>query len=64
MVFGALVHGASLVLDAEFSPATALERFAETGATVFSGVGAMGMALLAQPMSRNATARTTCASRS
>jgi carnitine-CoA ligase len=52
MLFGALVHGATCVLDAEFSPASALERCAETGATVFSGVGAMGMALLAQPMSR------------
>jgi crotonobetaine/carnitine-CoA ligase len=52
MLFGALVHGITCVLDAEFSPATVLQRFAETGATVFSGVGAMGMALLAQPMSR------------
>jgi carnitine-CoA ligase len=52
MLFGALVHGVTAVLDAEFSPATALQRFAETKATVFSGVGAMGMALLAQPLSR------------
>ncbi len=52
MLFGALVHGITCVLDAEFSPATALTRLAATGATVFSGVGAMGMALLAQPMSR------------
>ncbi len=48
MLFGALVHGVTAVIDAEFSPATALQRFAETKATVFSGVGAMGMALLAQ----------------
>lgn len=52
MLFGALVHGVTAIIDAEFSPATALERFKQTGATVFSGVGAMGMALLAQPMSR------------
>jgi crotonobetaine/carnitine-CoA ligase len=52
MLFGALVHGVTCVLDAEFSPASALARLAETKATVFSGVGAMGMALLAQPMSR------------
>jgi crotonobetaine/carnitine-CoA ligase len=52
MLFGALVHGVTCILDADFSPATALERLKETGATVFSGVGAMGMALLAQPMSR------------
>ena len=51
MLFGALVHGVTAVLDADFSPATALKRFAETNATVFSGVGAMGMALLAQPPS-------------
>jgi carnitine-CoA ligase len=51
MLFGALVHGVTAVLDAEFSPGAALTRFAETGATVFSGVGAMGMALLAQPES-------------
>jgi carnitine-CoA ligase len=51
MLFGALVHGVTAVIDADFSPATALKRFAETKATVFSGVGAMGMALLAQPPS-------------
>ncbi len=51
MLFGALVHGVTAVLDAEFSPGAALTRFAETGATVFSGVGAMGMALLGQPES-------------
>lgn len=51
MLFGALVHGVTAVLDAEFSPSAALRRFTETGATVFSGVGAMGMALLALPES-------------
>lgn len=51
MLFGSLVHGVTAVIDADFSPATALRRFAETKATVFSGVGAMGMALLAQPPS-------------
>ena len=52
MMFGALVHRLTVVLDQEFSAGVALERFAQTGATVFSGVGAMGMALLARPMSR------------
>ena len=51
MLFGALVHGVTAVLDAEFSPSAALRRFAETGATVFSGVGAMGIALLSLPES-------------
>jgi crotonobetaine/carnitine-CoA ligase len=51
MLFGALVHGVTAVIDADFSPTTALKRFAETKATVFSGVGAMGMALLGQPPS-------------
>ncbi len=51
MLFGALVHGLTLNLEAEFSASTTLQRWAETGATIFSGVGAMGMALLAQPAS-------------
>ena len=51
MLFGALAHELSLVLDAEFSPAIALERMVDVRATVFSGVGAMGMALLAMPPS-------------
>ena len=51
MLFAALVHGLTLHLDAEFSPTTTLQRLAETGATIFSGVGAMGMALLGLPPS-------------
>lgn len=51
MLFAALNHGLSIHLDAEFSPTATLQRLAETKATVFSGVGAMGMALLAQPPS-------------
>lgn len=51
MLFGALVHGLTAVLDAEFSAGAALRRIIETKSTVFSGVGAMGMALLAQPPS-------------
>jgi crotonobetaine/carnitine-CoA ligase len=51
MLFGALVHELSLVLDAEFSPSLALQRMVDVRATVFSGVGAMGMALLALPPS-------------
>src|SRR4029079_14474660 len=37
------------IIDADFSAQTALRRFADTNATVFSGVGAVGMSLLAQP---------------
>jgi len=51
MLFAALVHGLTIHLDAEFSASTTLSRLAETGATVFSGVGAMAMALLSQPPS-------------
>lgn len=51
MLFGALAHELTFVLDAAFSPATALQRIVETQATVFSGVGAMGMALLGVPPS-------------
>jgi crotonobetaine/carnitine-CoA ligase len=51
MVMGALVHGLTAVIEPVFSPTTLLQRFAETGATVFSGVGAMGMALLGTPES-------------
>ncbi|MEX2538607.1 MAG: AMP-binding protein [Actinomycetota bacterium] len=53
MVTAALVHSLTLVIDAEFSASSLLQRFAETHATVFSGVGAMGMALLATPVSDN-----------
>jgi crotonobetaine/carnitine-CoA ligase len=51
MLFAALVHGLSVVLEDEFSATTALERIIDTGATVFSGVGAMGIALLGTPPS-------------
>ena len=51
MVMGALVHGLTAVIEPVFSPASLLQRFAETGASVFSGVGAMGMALLGTPES-------------
>ncbi|HYZ93552.1 MAG TPA: AMP-binding protein [Actinomycetota bacterium] len=51
MLFASLVHGLTIHLDAEFSPSATLQRLAETKATVFSGVGAMGMALLALPPS-------------
>ena len=46
-MMGALVHGLEAVVDPVFSVGTLRERFAETGATVFLGVGMMGMALLA-----------------
>jgi crotonobetaine/carnitine-CoA ligase len=51
MVMGALVHGLTAVIEPVFSPGALIERFAETGASVFSGVGAMGMALLGTPPS-------------
>jgi crotonobetaine/carnitine-CoA ligase len=51
MVMAALVHRLTLVIDAEFSASNLLQRFTETRATVFSGVGAMGIALLATPAS-------------
>jgi crotonobetaine/carnitine-CoA ligase len=47
MLFAGLLHGLTLVLEPEFSVTTLLDRVKETGASVFSGVGAMGMALLA-----------------
>ncbi|MCA1727539.1 MAG: AMP-binding protein [Actinobacteria bacterium] len=50
-VMGALVHGLQAVVDPVFSVGSLRERFVETGATVFLGVGAMGMALLATPPS-------------
>jgi crotonobetaine/carnitine-CoA ligase len=49
MLFAALSYGLEMHLDAEFSASSALERIRATRATVFSGVGAMGLALLAQP---------------
>ncbi len=51
MLFASLVHGLTIHLDAEFSPTTTLQRLGDTKATVFSGVGAMGMALLSLPPS-------------
>ncbi len=49
MLFAALRYELPFHLDAEFSATNALQRIRETRATVFSGVGAMGLALLAQP---------------
>jgi crotonobetaine/carnitine-CoA ligase len=46
-MMGALVHGLQAVVDPVFSVGSLRERFVETGATVFLGVGMMGMALLA-----------------
>ena len=48
MLFAALNHGLAMHIDADFSATSALQRIRETKATVFSGVGAMGMAMLAQ----------------
>lgn len=46
-----LVHALPVVIEPTFSASTFLTRAAEVGATVAFGVGAMGMALLAQPPS-------------
>lgn len=46
LVMGALVHRLLAVVDPLFSVTRLIERAAETGASVFSGVGAMGMAML------------------
>lgn len=46
-----LVHALPVVIEPTFSASTFLARAAEVGATVAFGVGAMGMALLAQPPS-------------
>ncbi|MCA1833337.1 MAG: AMP-binding protein [Actinomycetota bacterium] len=51
MVMGALVHKLPAVVDPIFSVGRLLERSIETGATVFAGVGAMGMAMLGVPPS-------------
>jgi crotonobetaine/carnitine-CoA ligase len=58
LVMGALVHGLPAVVDPIFSVGRLLERAIETGATVFSGVGAMGMAMLSVPASENDRAHT------
>ena len=47
MVMSALLHGLTAVVDAEFSARGVIDRIAETNATTFAGVGAMGMAMLA-----------------
>ncbi|TCP41228.1 crotonobetaine/carnitine-CoA ligase [Tamaricihabitans halophyticus] len=44
-----LVHGLPVVIEPAFSASTFLSRAADVGATIAFGVGAMGMALLAQP---------------
>jgi crotonobetaine/carnitine-CoA ligase len=49
----AVVAGAATVLEPEFVAARAIQRIAESGATLFGGVGAMGLAMLAQPPSPN-----------
>ncbi|MGH2784191.1 MAG: hypothetical protein ACRDJ1_02920, partial [Actinomycetota bacterium] len=46
---GALVHHLTAWVDPIFSVTRLLERFQETGASVFTGVGAMGMAMLGAP---------------
>jgi len=50
-VVGALVHRLRAVVDPVFSIGNLLDRFIETGATVFMGVGMMGLAMLGAPRS-------------
>src|SRR5947207_4957438 len=42
MVMGALYNGLRAVIETQFSPATVVQRWKETGATVYAGVGMMG----------------------
>jgi len=51
IVMGALVHHLTAWVDPIFSVTRLLDRFIETNASVFTGVGAMGMAMLAAPPS-------------
>jgi crotonobetaine/carnitine-CoA ligase len=53
IVMGALVHHLTAWVDPIFSVTRLLDRFLETGASVFTGVGAMGMAMLGAPPSEN-----------
>ena len=48
---GVMVHHLRGVVDPVFSIGNLLERFIETGATVFMGVGMMGLAMLGAPPS-------------
>jgi carnitine-CoA ligase len=50
-VVGAMVNRLRAVVDPVFSIGNLLERFIETGATVFMGVGMMGLAMLSAPPS-------------
>lgn len=51
VVMTALVYCLTAVVDPVFSVTTILRRLAETGATVFGGVAAMGVAMLSLPPS-------------
>ena len=49
IVMGALVHHLTAWVDPIFSVTRLLDRFLETDASVFTGVGAMGMAMMGAP---------------
>ena len=51
VVTAALAHGTTAVVEPAFSVGTVLDRLIETKATIFGGVGAMGVALLSIPPS-------------
>jgi crotonobetaine/carnitine-CoA ligase len=53
IVMGALVHHLTAWVDPIFSVTRLLDRFLETDASVFTGVGAMGMAMMGAPRSEN-----------
>jgi carnitine-CoA ligase len=53
IVMGALVHHLTAWVDPIFSVTRLLDRFIETDASVFTGVGAMGMAMLGAPPTEN-----------
>jgi crotonobetaine/carnitine-CoA ligase len=53
LVENALVAGGSVVIEPVFSATTFMQRAIETEATVLFGMGAMAMAVLAQPIAPN-----------
>jgi carnitine-CoA ligase len=52
IVTASLVHDMTAVIEPSFSPAGMLDRLAATRATIFAGVGMMGLALLGLPPSQ------------
>lgn len=51
VLMSTICERSSVVIEPEFDPSTTIERWIETGATLYLGIGAMGMALLRRPPS-------------